>query len=261
MTDSLLQTLEIRRLTPGIYQPRRHFSQDTLCELAESIKAHGLIEPIVVRESSDGQFEIIAGERRYRASQIAELTHVPCIIRVISPSDAAAIALIENIQREDLTTLEVSEYLSNFQHLFRNISEFAVNIGKTRTWLSNALRLNNLHPSTKAAIKNKQISDTHGRTLLRVRSDLQPLFTRETIENQWTDKELNRAIDRHESVTQKTRSKQKDIHVSKIEEELTERFGSEVRLALSTRKSGSITIPFYSKDELEGLCRLLDKKC
>ena len=157
-TNGELSKIPIEFLVPGKYQPRKDMSPDALEELASSIRAQGIIQPIVVRKVDENRFEIIAGERRWRASQLAQLDEVPCLIKNVPDEAAVAIALIENIQREDLNAMEEAQALDRLMSEFSlTHQEVAEAVGKSRTTVSNLLRLNNLNDDVKTLVEHGDI--------------------------------------------------------------------------------------------------------
>ncbi len=169
-----VQSLKVSQLQRGKYQPRKTMNNDSLQELADSIKAQGIIQPIVVREISQGQYEILAGERRFRAAQMAGLTDVPVVIRAINDQDAMALALIENIQREDLNPLEEAIALQRLLSEFDlTHDEVAKTLGKSRSGITNLLRLLNLTPEVQKMIEDNQLEAGHGKALLSLQTDAQ----------------------------------------------------------------------------------------
>lgn len=169
-----LQTLPITWLRPGKYQPRRDMSQEALEDLANSIRAQGVIQPIVVRRIADQQYEIIAGERRWRASQLVRLETVPCLIKNVEDNAAVAIALIENIQREDLNAIEEAVALQRLMTEFElSHQQVAEAVGKSRSAVSNLLRLNQLNDDVKQLVEHGDLDMGHARALLSLAGELQ----------------------------------------------------------------------------------------
>jgi len=172
--ESELQKLAIDKLVPGKYQPRRDMSDTALEELSLSIQSQGIIQPIVVRLVADDQYEIIAGERRWRAAKLAQLDVIPCLIKNVPDESAVAIALIENIQREDLNAMEEAVALERLLTEFDlTHQEVAIAVGKSRTTVSNLLRLNNLNDEVKTFLENGDIEMGHARALLALEGELQ----------------------------------------------------------------------------------------
>ena len=176
-------TLPVTSLEPGPFQPRKHFDSNALKELAESIKEHGLIQPIVVRKNNKQSYDIIAGERRWQASKIAGLTHVPVSIKSLSDDQCAAVGLIENIQRENLDAIEeasaIGQLIDRFNFTHQQTSKV---LGKSRSAISNSLRLLQLHPEVKSLIQKKLIDMGHARALLALPNEDQPSAAKKVIQ-------------------------------------------------------------------------------
>ena len=167
--------IELDKLEPSVYQPRKFFDNESILELANSISEHGLLEPLLVKKNNNGKFAIICGERRFRACKLASLTKVPCIIRDDLENNAYAIALIENIQREDLNPLELSKALEQMIHEC-NLSQDALakSLGKSRSSIANILRLRNLHPDVQKQLAIGSLDLGHAKVLLGLKYELQP---------------------------------------------------------------------------------------
>lgn len=250
-------TLPVAALQPGKYQPRTRMDQEALNALAASIKAQGIMQPILVRPVAGGKHEIIAGERRWRAARMAGLAHVPVLIRDVPDQQALAVALIENIQREDLNALEEAVGIE------RLINEFALThqavadaIGKSRTAVTNLLRLLELAPPVKTMLGEGRLEMGHVRALLVLPADRQVALAREAAEQGWSVREVERRVG--EAVTRgKTalrRPLRADRDVARLEEEVSARLGTTVQIKAGGRKgSGKLVIAYGSLDQLEGL--------
>ncbi|MCD8476271.1 MAG: ParB/RepB/Spo0J family partition protein [Shewanella fodinae] len=192
-------------LKPGKYQPRKDMSPEALEELAESIRAQGVIQPIVVRKTTDGVYEIIAGERRWRAAQLAQLDKVPCIVKQVPDESAVAIALIENIQREDLNAMEEAIALNRLIEEFElTHQQVADAVGKSRATVSNLLRLNALNPAVKVMLEHGDIDMGHARALLALEGDQQTSIARVVVAKELTVRETERLINKVLNPQQKT---------------------------------------------------------
>ena len=190
-----LVKLPIEQLQPGKYQPRKDMSPDALEELASSIKTQGIIQPIVVRPIAENSYEIIAGERRWRASQIAEVDTVPCIIKDVPDEAAVAIALIENIQREDLNAMEEAIALQRLQDEFElTHQEVADAVGKSRTSVTNYLRLNKLEQDVKTLMEHGDLEFGHAKVLLGLAGDEQVLAARKVVAKDLTVRETEKLV-------------------------------------------------------------------
>ena len=217
--------IALDKLISGKFQPRKNFNQDTLKELADSIKAQGIIQPILVRMISNNQYEIIAGERRWQAAKIANLKEVPVIIKDISDSTALAMALIENIQREDLNVIEEARGIKRLIDEFNITHEEAAEaVGKSRTTVSNILRLLNLCEHAQKALETKKIEMGHARAILSLSFIDQTMMCQKIINQQLTVREVEKAVSKGE--TKKIPSKQsKDNDIKRLENELSEKLG------------------------------------
>lgn len=254
------RTLPLAKIQPASTQPRTIFNDARLVELSESIKANGLLQPIVVRRLDEHRFEIIAGERRYRASKLAELVEVPVVIRDVSDAEAYELALVENIQREDLDPIEEArayQHLADLQGLTQEA--MARRVGKDRTTVANALRLLKLPVEIQDAVATGQLSAGHGRALLTCDGDAQLALGRKAIESGWSVRETERQAraqreaDRaaNESVEQPSTAASEAV-----EDQLRAALGAPVRL-VQRRGKGRIEVRFHSLDELERLIELI----
>ena len=251
-----LNQLGVDQIQRGKYQPRQHFDQQALQELADSISAQGIIQPIVVRPDGD-HFELIAGERRWRAAQMAGLQKVPVVIRDIDSKSAAAIALIENIQREDLNPLEES------QALMRLIEEFnlthqqvADSVGRSRASVSNLLRLLDLADPVKDQVNRGLLDMGHARALLALIQDDQ-IEVANIVVNRGLSVRETEALVRRTLSRQSDQSPEapqtKDPDVARLETQISEKLGAGVQLKSRKRGAGDLIISFHSSDELDGI--------
>ena len=243
--------IALDKLISGKFQPRKNFNQDTLKELADSIKAQGIIQPILVRMISNNQYEIIAGERRWQAAKIANLKEVPVIIKDISDSTALAMALIENIQREDLNVIEEARGIKRLIDEFNITHEEAAEaVGKSRTTVSNILRLLNLCEHAQKALETKKIEMGHARAILSLSLIDQTMMCQKIINQQLTVREVEKAVSKGE--TKKIPSKQsKDNDIRRLENELSEKLGVVVSINHKSSGRGSINLKYSSLDELD----------
>ncbi|MGO3299848.1 MAG: ParB/RepB/Spo0J family partition protein [Pseudoalteromonas sp.] len=251
---SELQRLAIEHLHSGKYQPRKDMSEEALEELANSIRAQGIIQPIVVRPIAKDSFEIIAGERRWRAAQIAKLDTVPCIIKDVPDEAAVAIALIENIQREDLNAMEeaiaLSRLLTEFELTHQQVAEA---VGKSRTTVTNLLRLNNLNEDVKILLEHGDIEMGHARCLLALEGDAQSDAARLAVAKALTVRETEKLV---RSILEPTPIKEpieKDPDVKKLELKLAENLGAKVEINYNKKGKGNLVISYTNLDELEGI--------
>lgn len=251
---SELQKLAIEHLHSGKYQPRKDMSEEALEELANSIRAQGIIQPIVVRPIAKDSFEIIAGERRWRAAQIAKLDTVPCIIKDVPDEAAVAIALIENIQREDLNAMEeaiaLSRLLTEFELTHQQVAEA---VGKSRTTVTNLLRLNNLNEDVKILLEHGDIEMGHARCLLALEGDAQSDAARLAVAKALTVRETEKLV---RSILEPAPIKEpieKDPDVKKLELKLAENLGAKVEINYNKKGKGNLVISYTNLDELEGI--------
>lgn len=249
-----LQKLPIEWLRPGKYQPRKDMSQDALDDLASSIRAQGVIQPIVVRELSTDSYEIIAGERRWRAAQIAQLSEVPCIIKNVPDEAAVAIALIENIQREDLNAMEEAIALQRLSSEFElTHQQVADAVGKSRTTVTNLLRLNQLADDVKTLLEHGDIEMGHARALLALDATQQSDAARVVAAKQMTVREAESLVRRILEPAPVVAPKQKDPDVAALEQKISERFGAPVSISYNKKGRGELTISYSSLPELDGI--------
>ncbi|MBO9491286.1 ParB/RepB/Spo0J family partition protein [Endozoicomonas sp. G2_1] len=249
-----LQTLPIEQLAPGKYQPRKDMSAEALEELSSSIRSQGIIQPIVVREIASQQYEIIAGERRWRAAQLAELDSVPCLVKNVPDEAAVAIALIENIQREDLNAMEEAIALERLQNEFElTHQEVADAVGKSRTTVTNLLRLNNLNPEVKTLLEHGDLEMGHARALLTLENDLQTNTARIVVAKELTVRETETLVKKAlEPATEKV-EKVKDPDTKALEQNLSEKLGSQITISHNKKGKGKMVISYTSLDELDGI--------
>lgn len=247
--------LEITRIVPGEQQPRRVFNDKSLNELAQSIKEKGILQPIIVRRTGDGTFKIVAGERRWRAATMAGLKKVPVIIKDTAPSDSLEIALIENLQREDLNPLETAEAFHRLMKEFNlTQEELSAKVGKERATVANYLRLLKLPEEIKELINKGSLSMGHARAILSVegKSD-QIALARAVVTKGLSVREVESLATRLTQPKKKT-SRLKDPQIATLEEKLKQSLGTKVKIK-HKGKRGKIEIEYYSLDELD---RLLD---
>jgi ParB family chromosome partitioning protein len=256
--DGELKQLPVDRICRGEYQPRISMEPAGLQELAESIKSQGLIQPVVVRRLNDGRYELIAGERRWRAAQIAGIHEIPALIRRIPDQAVAAMSLIENIQREDLKPLEEAQALS------RLIGEFglthqqtAESVGRSRSAITNMLRLLDLEPDTKAMLDAREMNMGHARALLMLKGAVQVEVARRVVSRQMSVRDTEQLVRQMLEVQSgKTKVKEKPkkaVEVLKLEQNLSERLGAGVAIQYNSRGKGKLVIEYNNLDELDGI--------
>lgn len=254
-----LKYLPIESLQRGQYQPRRVFDEETLQELAQSIRTQGLIEPLIVREITDEHYEIIAGERRWRAAMLAGVCELPCLISKYSDQQAAAISLIENIQREDLNLLEEAHgyqrLLTEFQF---NQEEIASLVGKSRSHIANILRLLTLCTTVQEQLRSKQLSLGHARMLVGLSPKQQEVFAKQVYEEGWSVRKLEEMVRSSKnfiSPLSPQENNTNDLH--HIQVHLSEQVGAPVQITSEHGQGGWLKIKFYDNDTLSGLLERL----
>lgn len=251
-SDSLA-TLSVDKLQPGKYQPRTHMDQASLESLADSIRAQGIMQPIVVRLVDSGQYEIIAGERRWRASQLAGLKEVPVIIRVIADEVALAMALIENIQRENLNPIEEANGIQRLINEFNMTHESAAQaVGRSRSAVTNLLRLQNLHVVVQEMLAQAKLDMGHARALLTLEGAKQIAAAEEIVQNQLSVRAAEQLVKKLSTVvTIPVKPPEKDRDVLRLQETLAEKLGATVSIESSKNGSGSLKIRYASLDQLD----------
>lgn len=249
-----LQNLPIEQLHPGKYQPRKDMSAEALDDLANSIKSQGIIQPIVVRPISEYSYEIIAGERRWRAAQIAELDTVPCLIKHVPDEAAVAIALIENIQREDLNAMEEAIALERLLIEFElTHQEVADAVGKSRTAVTNLLRLNNLNSEVKTLLEHGDIEMGHARALLALDNDIQTNTARIVVAKELNVRETEALIKKVQQPPKEVEEKPVDPNTKALEQSLSEKLGSAVVINHNKKGKGKLVISYSDLSELDGI--------
>ncbi|WP_201596395.1 ParB/RepB/Spo0J family partition protein [Psychrobacter fulvigenes] len=265
---SLVQ-IAVTQLQAGKYQPRRDMSETALAELASSIEQHGVMQPIVIRpllasedkSSAEVTHEIIAGERRWRAAKMAGKSVIPAIERALSDELAIALALIENIQREDLSVIEQAAALQRFHTEFgMSHAMIAEVVGKARTTVSNLLRLNQLHDTVKDHLANSALDMGHARTLLALSSEQQPIIAQKIIDGGMTVREAEKLVksilNPAPKVDRTEQAQSRDAE--RLTQRLTDMLGAEVKLKHKKDGQGSVEIFFHNQDELSALIKHLE---
>ncbi len=248
-----LGTLPVENLQPGKYQPRTHMDQASLESLADSIRAQGIMQPIVVRLVDGGKYEIIAGERRWRASQLAGLKEVPVIIREIADDVALAMALIENIQRENLNPIEEANGIQRLIEEFNMTHESAAQaVGRSRSAVTNLLRLQNLHGVVQEMLAQAKLDMGHARALLMLDGAKQIAAAEEIVQNQLSVRAAEQLVKKLSSaVSAQTKAPSKDRDVLRLQETLAQRLGAAVAIDSSKNGSGTLKIRYASLDQLD----------
>ena len=250
--DNELLKLPIANLTPGKYQPRREMSDAGLEELSLSIQSQGIIQPIVVRFVADDQYEIIAGERRWRAAKLAQLDVVPCLIKNVPDESAVAIALIENIQREDLNAMEEAIALERLLTEFDlTHQEVAIAVGKSRTTVSNLLRLNNLNEEVKTLLENGDIEMGHARALLALEDDVQTSAAQTVATKELTVRDTEALIKKIQNPVAEKEKAEKAIETIELEQGLADKIGAKVAISHNKKGKGKLVISYENLAKLE----------
>jgi len=253
-----LKKIPIEFLHAGKYQPRKDMADQALEELAASIKAQGIIQPIVVRQTGTDKYEIIAGERRWRAAQMSRLEVVPCLIKNVADDAAVAIALIENIQREDLNSMEEAQALERLMLEFNlTHQQVAEAVGKSRTTVTNLLRLNGLEEGVKTLLEHGDIDMGHARALLSLVGIEQENLAKLVAEKGLTVRETERLVKKaqEEPNTEDLPKKEKTIDpdVRRLATTLTDTLGTSVKIDHNKKGKGKMTISFENLDQLDGI--------
>src|SRR5690606_12001787 len=252
---------------PGQYQPRKAMDQAKLEELAESIRAQGVIQPIVVREVGPDRYEIIAGERRWRASQLAGLDEIPAVVRVVDDHAVIAMALIENIQREDLNPLEEATALQRLIDEFHlTHAQAADAVGRSRAAVSNLLRLLELPDEIRAMVEGRALEMGHARALLTVAAPAAIALARQAVEHGWSVREVEHRVQQLSAGkvtpnrTRKAAPGRPQADIAALERELSESLGSQVKVLHGRGGKGRLVIHYASLETLDGVLERLRAK-
>ncbi|EGQ7759291.1 ParB/RepB/Spo0J family partition protein [Vibrio vulnificus] len=254
-----LTDIAVGQLQPGVYQPRKDMSPQALEELTASIQSQGIIQPIVVRPVQDGHFEIIAGERRWRAAKLAGLKRVPCLIKHVEDRAAIAMALIENIQREDLNVIEEAQALERLQDEFSlTHQQVADVIGKSRTAVSNLLRLNGLELEVKQFVSQKLLDMGHARALLALEGEQQVEVAQQVASKALTVRQTEQLVKKCLTPKVEEKTQSKDEEILQISQKLSERLGAKVSLVKNGNGKAKLTISIDEPHKLEQLIAKLE---
>ncbi|MBW1604836.1 ParB/RepB/Spo0J family partition protein [Lactobacillus sp. Sy-1] len=267
-SEETVNDIKLTELVPNPYQPRTRFDKEALEDLASSIKKSGVFQPIIVRKAKNGQYEILAGERRFRASEIANKSSIPAIIRNVTDEEMMEIAILENLQREDLTAIEEADaYNTLMVNLNLTQAQVASRMGKSRSYVANYLRLLGLPNEVKTMVQKKQLSMGQARALLSVsdKTELRKLAKR-VYDQTMTVRQINKEIEEmgNNKRAKKTKKSGKEAHKSPFlratEDQLQDRFGTAVSINgnHSKRGNGKIEIDYMSNDDLNRILKLLD---
>lgn len=262
--NELVTEVELSQIRPNPYQPRKHFDPEALNELAESIRKTGVFQPIIIRRSTIKGYELIAGERRVRASKLAGKTTIPAIIRDLNEEAMIEIAVIENLQREDLSPLEEAEaYAMLMENLRLTQAQVAERIGKSRPYIANYIRLLQLPESVKDLVNQERLTMGHARTLLGVNDSAQMVkLAKQVIKEHWTVRQLEEKV---QSINQtsakdksvKTKKVTKSPYIRALENQMEEKFGSKSNIVVKGNR-GKIEIEYVSQSDLTRILDILD---
>jgi len=255
--DGLLQ-LPVDQIQRGRFQPRRQFDKQALAELADSIKTQGLLQPIVVRSVGDDRYEIIAGERRWRASQLAGMADIPVVVKDIPDEAAIAVALIENIQREDLNPMEEAVALMRLQQEFNlTHDEVASAVGKSRSTVSNFLRLNSLQEEVRRYLESRQLDMGHARALLVLEGCAQIKAAKEIVSKRLSVRQAEMLVRSMQKPKTTKANPSRDADIQALEQSLADKLGASVRISHKASGKGDMKIHYNSTDELQGILKHL----
>lgn len=258
--DDNLRELAVNLIEPGRYQPRRDLNPEALEELASSIRSQGVMQPIVVRPVGEGRYEIIAGERRWRASQMAGLARIPVIIRDVPDEAAIAMALIENIQRENLNPIEEAIALQRLQTEFElTQQQVADAVGKSRSTITNLLRLMNLTPEVRTLLEHGDLEMGHARALLALQGLVQIRAADEVVSKELSVRQTEQLVKRYQGQEEAaTKPKpEPDPELQQLAGSLSQRLSTGVSIRSGANGKGKISIDFKSREELEAILQLI----
>lgn len=252
--------LRIMEIEPNHDQPRKDFDEKSLSELAESIEQHGVLQPLVVRPLASGSYQLVAGERRWRAARIAGLTEVPVVIKELTDEEVIEIAMIENLQREDLNPLEEAlGYRYMMDELNITQEQAAEKVGKSRPAVANALRLLKLPNEIQDMVKNNLISPGHARALLGFDSeDMIVQTAKMIIKEDLSVREVENLVKKSKKIPKVAKQQKRDKFFSEVEIALVENLGRKVKIKEAKQDAGVLEIEFFDKDDLEGLAMKLE---
>lgn len=257
-------TLDINEIEPNRDQPRKYFNETALDELAKSIEKNGIIQPLLVRPLSDGSYQLIAGERRWRAARKAGLTEVPVTIREMTDEEADVFALIENLQREDLNPVEEAKGLKSLIETYGFTQETAADrVGKSRTAVTNTLRLLKLPSPVLDLLSQGKLSQGHSKAILGLGSEEEMITVAErTVKEELSVRQVEKLVKsmaQGKKENSPKRTKTRDSYYDEVELALTEALGRQVKVYLSKGGKGTVEFEFYGKEDLTKLANQLDK--
>ncbi len=249
-----LRELPVEHIQRGRYQPRQEMDPERLEELAASIRAQGLVQPVVVRPLGEGRYELIAGERRWRAAQLAGLHQIPAVVRPVPDEAALAMSLIENIQREELTPMEEANALQRLIDEFHMThQQVAEAIGRSRTAVTNLLRLQGLHPEVKRMLNHGDLEMGHARALLALPQARQPEAAHRVVTRELSVRQTERLVKQLLNPKEARPTPTPDPDILRLQEHLSERLGARVRIVNKRGGKGRLEIEYSSLEELDGI--------
>lgn len=265
--SSTINEIAISQIEPNPNQPRHEFDQDALQELATSIRELGIIQPITLRQVADDKYQIIAGERRWRASQLAGLETIPAYIRTVNDENVMELALVENLQRQDLNAIEIA---LAYEHLLEGSGmtqeRISERVGKSRTAITNYLRLLKLPAQVQMALQKKELDMGHARALLSLDSPTQQIkLFKDIIKNNYSVRKVEEIVKRLknddpiENEQNNTQKSQLNERMGTLSKQLSKVFSTKVQMTCTNKGKGKINIPFANEDELERILLLFDK--
>ena len=259
--DDVLRELKINQLKPGKYQPRSHMNEAALNELAASIKVQGVMQPILARALDNGSFEIIAGERRWRAAQIAGLSQVPVLVRKVADNAALAMALIENIQREDLSSLEEAYGIQRLIDEFKMTHQTAADaVGRSRSAASNLLRLLKLPQPVQAMLMDGRLDMGHARSLLALEGAEQITAANKIVAQKLSVREAEKLVQHLLNPEPKHKKAKPNRDILHLQEELAQHMGTSIQIKNGKKGAGKLIIDYTSHDHLDELIKRWDLK-
>ena len=257
-----VNTIRLSEIEPNLSQPRKDFDEAALSELADSIAAHGVLQPLLVRPTPNGTYQIVAGERRWRAARLAGLSEVPVLIKELSDEENDQLALIENLQREDLNAIETAEgYRSLMERYGMTQEQLSEAVGKSRPAIANSLRILNLPKEIMPMIAEGKISAGHAKAILSAPEEKRIELAKKIAEEGLSVREAERLAAKKEAAPKKTAKKEKfpkNAYFREMQIAVSEEMGRDIRIT-EIGEGGKIEIPFYSKEELASICKQLSK--
>jgi ParB family chromosome partitioning protein len=254
-----LQELPLEWIQRGVYQPRRDINPEALEELASSIRVHGIMQPIVVRTVGIDRYEIIAGERRWRAAQLAELDSIPALIKEVPDESAIAMALIENIQREDLNAIEEAFALQRLQQEFELTQQQVANaVGKSRSAIANLLRLLQLSEPVRLMLERGDLEMGHARSLLALDEETQLHLAREVVAKGLSVRQTEELVRKSQSTTKVVTKQVPNAEINNLQDRLSGTIGAAVSIKQSAKGKGKLTISYATLDQLDSIIARLE---